>query len=473
MVVPDSIMQTLTPATFAISCSGGKWQKARHLFAIDRAICDAIDGTTPERIIIIEAPPRHGKSEFCSRWLPAWYLGDKPNNRVILASYSAKLATNFGRSARDHLTNHGHRFGYSIKVRDDSRAASGWNLAGYDGGMITAGVGGPITGFGANLAIIDDPIKNAQDALSDAIRETQVEWFKSTLWTRLEPESVLLVIQTRWHKDDLAGWILAHARDELGVPVKHLSFPALAIDENDPLGRKPGEALWPERWPVEALELKRKMNAGYWWEALYQQRPGVYGNSEWPDWYFEDHVWADEWPQRFEVGVIAVDPSKGKDTRKGDYSAIIFCGLAGGKLWFDCSIQRRPVEKIVVDGLRMQQANAATTIGIEANAFQSLLAPEFARKGQELGIVPAQIALFTNSIDKNIRISRLGPLFEQKMVRIRRNAGGELFVKQCKDWPYGDHDDGPDGAEMATRLLREEIAKGQAQDEGEERWQVW
>lgn len=470
--VPSYLKRTITPAIFAKSCSGGRWAGARHLYEIDRAIVDAVDGRRPERIIVVEAPPRHGKSQFCSRWVPAWYLGDRPNDRVILTSYSASLATNFGRSARDIIREHGHEFGYDLRVRSDSSAASDWGIEGHDGGMVTAGVGGPITGRGANLAIIDDPIKNAEEALSDRIRESQIDWFKSTLWTRIEPGGVLLVIQTRWHKEDLAGWILTHARDEMQVPVRHLSFPAVCNSEDDALGRKVGDALWPERWPVAELERIKKLNQGYWWDALYQQKPGVYGNNEWPDTYFGDHLWSAEWPDQFECSVICIDPSKGKDAKRGDYSAIVFAGFARGLIWIRATVERRPIEKIVRDTLRMSNQTAAMVLGVEENAFQFLIKPEIERTGRELGVLVPEVKLMANTVSKEIRISRLGPMLEQKRLRINRDAGGELLVKQMKDFPNGDHDDGPDATEMAIRLLRHQMANSK-QSREEERWNVW
>ena len=441
---------------------------ARHLAALDRAVVDAIDGRSDEQIIVVEMPPRHGKSLYCSQWLPAWYLGMHPNRRVMLTSYSADLSRTFGRAARDHLSAYGSAFG--VKVREDVKSASFWQVHGYDGGMLTAGVGGPLTGFGANLAIIDDPLKNAEEALSDRIREKQVDWFISTLWTRLEPNSVLLVIQTRWHQEDLAGWILTHARDELGVGVKQLSFPALATGVNDPLGREAGEALWPKQWPAEKLAERKKILQGYWWDALFQQQPGIYGNAEWPREYFDDHIWAEEWPDRFEDSVVFIDPSKGKDARKGDYSANVFVGYARGLVWVSASIERRPVERIVTDALRQHYSTGAEALAVEANAFQELLGPELQRVAAELGLVVPDVMLVTNSVNKNMRISRLGAPLEHQQIRIKRNAGGELLVKQLKDFPFGDHDDGPDALENGIRILNSRLNEPPSQDE--ERWSV-
>jgi len=212
---------------------------------------------------------------------------------------------------------------------------------------------------------------------------------------------------------------------------------------------------------------------GYWWDALFQQDPGVYGNAEWPREYFDDaKIWADaaEWPDAFEAQAIAVDPSKGKDAKKGDYSAIVSTGFARNTVWVDASIERRPVEAIAVDAVRMSYRTGCGKIGLEANAFQDLIGPEITRAAQTLGVIAPEVLLFFNSVEKTLRISRLGPPLEVGQIKIRRNAGGELLVKQLKDFPYGDHDDGPDALEMSLRLLRQELA-GEPSAE-EERWQI-
>ena len=461
---------TLSPLLFAATHSNGRWKTAPHLELIDQVVVDALDRRIPEQIIVVEAPPRHGKSEFCSKWIPAWFAGSFPHDRCMLASYSVGLSRNFGRSAREILREHG-RAAFGVSLAKDSASATEWHLQEGTGGMTVAGVGGALTGKGCRLGIIDDPLKNADEALSDRIRERQIDWFQSTFWTRIEPGGVLLIIATRWHKEDLSGWILKNA-DELGVGVKRLSFPAIATGEDDPLGRGAGEALWPDRWPIEELEKKRKVLKGYWWDSLFQQRPGVYGNSEWPDEYFGDKIWSadDEWPDAFEAQAIAVDPSKGKDARKGDYSGIVFAGFAREKVWVDASVERRPVEKIATDAVRMSYRTGTGKIGLEANAFQDLIAPEITRAAQTLGVIAPEVLLFHNNVEKTLRISRLGPPLEVGQIKIRRNAGGELLVKQLKDFPYGDHDDGPDALEMSLRLLRQELAGAPSAEE--ERWQV-
>jgi predicted phage terminase large subunit-like protein len=222
------------------------------------------------RHLLIAMPPRHGKSEFTSRYFPAWYLGTFPDRHVILASYQAEFAASWGRKVRDVLIEHGPSL-FGVTVRRDVASAEHWEVAGSAGGMDTAGVGGALTGKGADLLVIDDPIKNAEQANSPTYRDKAWDWYVSTAYTRLQPGGAVVLIQTRWHEDDLAGRILAESRAG-GEPWDVVELPALA-EEGDALGRAPGAALWPERFSAQALERIRRTLGTYWFTALYQQRP--------------------------------------------------------------------------------------------------------------------------------------------------------------------------------------------------------
>jgi predicted phage terminase large subunit-like protein len=226
--------------------------------------------------LLVAMPPRHGKSEFVSRFFPAWYLGTYPDRRVILTSYEADFARSWGGKVRDLLQQHGPDV-FGVSVRSDSTAADRWDLAGRDGGMVTAGVGGPITGKGAHLLIIDDPVKNDEQANSETYRNKAWEWYLSTAFTRLEPGGTIILIQTRWHEDDLAGRILTKS-ETAREPWHVVDLPALAL-EDDAIGRAEGEPLWPRRYDLAALEDIRHELGSYWFAALYQQRPAPPGGG--------------------------------------------------------------------------------------------------------------------------------------------------------------------------------------------------
>lgn len=210
-------------------------------------------------------PPRHGKSLLISQFFPAWYLLVYPWKRVILTSYEADFAAQWGGKVRDLVTAWGPDFG--IALRGDSKASDRWEIATHGGGMQTAGIGGPILGKGADLFILDDVCKNAQEALSPTWRAKAWDWLTSTAYTRLEPGASVVNVEHRWHTEDVAG---QQVEKEPGI-WDVLRLPALA-EENDPLGRRVGDPLWPERYSVDALHKMRDL-APSWFAALYQQRP--------------------------------------------------------------------------------------------------------------------------------------------------------------------------------------------------------
>lgn len=271
----------------AIVTTNGKAKLPKHLDYLNRKLLEfAAPDSGLDRMMVF-MPPRHGKSETVSRWFPAWYLLNFPDKRVMLASYEASFAAGWGSKVRDIFNLHCAARG--LRVRPNVAAKEWWEIDKWDtelqtwvptgGGMYTAGVRGGLTGKGGDMVIIDDPIKNAEESLSPTIRKNNEDWYLSTLYTRLEPGSKLVIIETRWHEDDLAGKRLEEER--LGGP-EHwevINFPALA-EENDALGREPGEALWPERFDAPKLRNIEKVQGAYWFSAMYQQRPIPLGKGQ-------------------------------------------------------------------------------------------------------------------------------------------------------------------------------------------------
>ena len=445
----------LSPATFALTTSQGKWRRAKHLDYLDRAITRAIDDAAAGLIdgLIVTMPPQHGKSALCSCYLPAWYLGTYPDRRVILAGYEADFAAGWGRKARNLLEEHGRVFGVAVSKR--SSATHRWDIEGHDGGMTTSGVGGPITGRGAHLLVIDDPIKNDEEARSSTQRQKQWDWWQSTASTRLRPGGLTVLIQTRWHRDDLAGRILREGNPNRWRLVK---LPALA-EADDPLGRAPGEALWPEVYSVEHLERVRDSHTAYYWNAMYQQSPIAEGSTEWPDSWFGPDIWFDRWPDYWQIKTVALDPSKGTDAKHGDYSAFVMLLVAeNGTLYVDANLEVRNCELIVDTAIEIQRQFNPDAFAIEENQFQHLLATIINERSRRAGIV---LPLYTvnNSVNKQVRIRRLTPYLGQKQIRFKAGSpGAKLLVNQLREFPLGDHDDGPDAAEMAIRLAAEQLS---------------
>jgi predicted phage terminase large subunit-like protein len=256
---------------------------------------------------------------------------------------------------------------------------------------------------------------------------------------------VVIGIMTRWHEDDIFGRLLKG-----GGQIRRLTLPALA-EPGDVLGRQPGEALWPERYPVQRLEQMRRERSEYWWRALFQQRPGKWGESKWGQ-DLGDRVTAARWPDAFEFGVVAVDPSLGADDRKGDYSAIVFVGRASGRLWVDADIRRRSETEIAADAVGMYAKHRANLMVLEGNGFQRVLGESFQSAAMSHGIM-LQLQTIVNTGNKILRLSSLGPLLAADMFRFSDSQGSRLLLDQLGEFPRGDHDDGPDALEMAVRTL--------------------
>lgn len=246
---------------------------ARKLEAVER-------GETTR--LMISMPPRHGKSMLASEFFPAWYLGRNPSHYVVAATYAQDLADDFGRKVRNQIADESFKAIFpGVGLKSGSTSVKRFHVEGpqdtivtdQDGAYFATGVGGPLTGRGAHLLLIDDPVKNREDADSEIIRRKMKDWYTSTAYTRLMPGGRVVIIQTRWHEDDLSGWLINEHRHE-GWDV--LSLPAL--DAND----KP---LWPEQYDFDAITRIRRALPVRDWMALYQQSPapddGDYFRSDW------------------------------------------------------------------------------------------------------------------------------------------------------------------------------------------------
>lgn len=276
VVLLDELKKIGTPATFsvagdpcsfAVQRSKGAWEEAVHLKVLSDWLLDLEAGR--KKRVLVSMPPRHGKSELISYWFPLWLLARNPSRRIILASYEAEFAAHWGRRVRNAIIDFGSDLGLTLD--GTSAAAHRWQLT-AGGGMFTAGAGGPLTGRGADVLIIDDPIKNSEEASSEVLRENLWNWFQTTAYSRLEPGGYVVIVGTRWHQDDLIGRLEAEAASGAGLPWDVLKLPALAEAE-DFIGRELEEPLWKVRYDKPALlDIKRNMSP-FNWSALYQQRP--------------------------------------------------------------------------------------------------------------------------------------------------------------------------------------------------------
>jgi predicted phage terminase large subunit-like protein len=305
---------------------------ADHLEAVERGELDRL---------MITQPPRHGKSELSSRRFPAWFLGRNPKSAIIAASYNSDLATDFGRDVRGIVKSPEYGAIFKTELSQDSRAANRWNTS-QGGVYVAAGVGTAVTGRGADILLIDDPLKDRDEADSEVKRDRIWDWYTSTAYTRLAPGGRIIVIQTRWHEDDLSGRLL-EAMKAGGDQWTVLSLPAI----NDE-----GEALWPDRYPVKALERIRANIGNRDWSALYQQEPspeeGLYFKREWLRFYNErpEHLriyGASDYAVTADGGDYTVHAVVGIDPLDNIYILDIWRAQTDSNVWIDvfCDLVKR------------------------------------------------------------------------------------------------------------------------------------
>jgi len=250
------------------------YQRAGHHERIAEKL-EAVERGEIDRLMIF-MPPRHGKSELASKRFPAWCLGRNPKRQIIAASYNSDLANDFGRNVRNLVAEPEFREVFpNVTLAPDSQAANRMNTN-HGGTYVAAGVGTAVTGRGAHIALIDDPFKDREEADSERRRDLVWDWYRSTLYTRLMPGGAIILVQTRWHEDDLAGRLLEQDGEQWEI----LDLPAIDAV---------GEALWPEWYPIETLDRIKATIGPREWSALYQQKPqpdeGTFFKREWfPSW---------------------------------------------------------------------------------------------------------------------------------------------------------------------------------------------
>ena len=310
-----------SPGALAAVLTEGREKQAPHLDMIDSAFRRIAAG---ERLqVMLTCPPRHGKSQRASRWGPLWYLRRHPEHRVMIASYGADLADDHGRWVRDQLKEYSSVLG--IKLHPASHAANRFDLeqkrgSSVRGGMVTAGVGGGLTGKGFNLGIIDDPFKGHDDAASPAQRERVWEWYRSVFFTRRAPGASLICINTRWHEDDLTGRLLAHEPHRW----LQIDLPAIADRADDPLHRDIGDPLWPDQYDAAELADIRESVGERVWYALYQQKPRPLEGGVWKwAWITNNRTAPAAWPGITPTRIVVAVDHAGGDTLRNDEVGLV------------------------------------------------------------------------------------------------------------------------------------------------------
>lgn len=436
-----------TPAGLAWLASNRSFQLPQHLALLDEKLYDFATGRIKR--LMVTMPPRSGKSESCSKYFPAWIVG-RLHKRVILTSYEASFASSWGRKARDVLELWGETL-YGVKVSQTSSAADWWELEGGLGSMMTAGAGGALTGKGAEYLIIDDPLKNAEQAASTTLKDKLYDWYQSTAYTRLEPNGGILLIQTRWSQDDLAGRLLT-AQDAGGEAWELVSFPAIAeVPEQLPLlsgdvySRAVGDPLWPERFSAARMTEVELAVGPRVWSSLYQQRPTPDAGLIWRRPWF-DHRYS-ETPTILQT-IQSVD-SAFKTGVANDYSVIATWGRTATDyylldLW-RARVEFPDLKRAIVD--QSEKWRPSAILIEDAASGQSAI--QELKRGTRLPIIPVPV-----KASKQTRAAVVSPLAESGKVWLPTTAPWvAAWIEEHIAFPNGEHDDVVDTTSMALAYL--------------------
>ncbi len=330
--------------------------------------------------------------------------------------------------------------------------------------------------------IVCDDLQNDGHMASALQRESSRHWFHGTLLKAGTKQTNLVNLATALHRDALAmqlhrtpGWNTAMFRaieswpDDMqlwsewetiycDIENRNARDDAHAFyRQHQPAMDQGAVLLWPEEEDLYTLMKMRVEEGRTAFEREKQSSPIDPERCEWPEDYFGEHIWFQQWPEELQFKVMALDPSKGADTRHGDYSAYVVLGIdKQGLLYVEADLARRPTPQMVADGVSLLRDHRINIFGVEANQYQELLAGEFTAEFQRCGVCHASPRAIHNYVNKQVRIRRLGPYLSQRRIRFHKSSPGTtLLVDQLRDFPLGAHDDGPDALEMALRLAEE------------------
>jgi predicted phage terminase large subunit-like protein len=391
--------------------------------------------------LIVMMPPRHGKTMHVSQALPAWSLGRNPRAQIILASYGAELAEGNSRRARGYMRS--ERWPFECRVSDESRAQNRWQTD-AGGILIATGCEGGLTGYGADRLIIDDPIRDRVDAESESMREKLWSWYSDVARTRLMPSGRIILCQTRWHDDDLAGRIL-NSDDAKRWTV--LSLPAIAED---------GSALWPERFPIDELpSVERGEISASSFASLYQQNPIPAGGATFKAEWMERRY--DVAPGRYSAfRVMVIDGAWGTKATN-DPSALALWASDGKSYWLIESLTKR--------------VEFPDLISLVVQCYRSWKPHMVVAESAASGIPLVQMLARESSIpivgrpakgDKMVRASVVTPLFEAGKVLLPKSAPWlDAWLEEHLRFPAGKHDDAVDCTSLALAVLSERNLEAQ------------
>tara|TARA_R110002020_G_scaffold34505_8_gene104897 strand:+ start:1071 stop:2540 length:1470 start_codon:yes stop_codon:yes gene_type:complete len=393
--------------------------------------------------LIVNMPPRHTKSEFASFLLPAWMVGRQPKLKIIQATHTGELAIRFGRKAKHLIDSEEYAKIFKTTLQEDSKAAGRWETS-QGGEYFAAGVGGAITGRGADLLIIDDP-HSEQDALSPNAMENAYEWYTSGPRQRLQPGGKIVLVMTRWSTKDLTGILLANQKEVKGDHWEVVEFPAI-LDNGTP--------VWPEYWNKDELEKVKATLPVQKWNAQWMQQPtseeGAIIKREW--W----RPWKSKYIPPLQHVIQSYDTAFLK-SETADYSAITTWGVfspsedQGAQLMLlDAVKGRYEFPELRRKALEQYKYWEPETVLVEAKASGLPLT-------YELRKMDIPVVNFTPSKgnDKHARVNSVAPLFESGMIWAPEQKFAEEVIEECAAFPHGDHDDLVDSMTQAVMRFRQ------------------
>jgi len=403
--------------------------RADHLILLSEKLMAVERGEIKKLMVFM--PPRHGKSELTSVKFPAWALGKDPSRRIIHCSYSAALSNSFSRKIRNLMEETKYRAVFDVRIHPESRSVTQWDLLKQKGGLISSGVGGAITGYGGDIIIIDDPVKNRAEAESRVYQERNIDWFKSVVRTRLEPNASMIVIMTRWHQKDLAGQLLAEQSDWEVINLEAMAEP------NDILGREQGEPLWADRYGIGELTKIKKEIGSRAWAALYQGNPLDPESQLIKEEWFSN-LWYDMIPHRLDVCTRGggVDTATELKTSADNTSLVDVIKDPDRFIYVDDVF----CDKITVSGfakllISRHTNNRYSNVYVEKNnageAFRQRIV-EIAREKES----SLKVSAVATTTDKVLRVHDIAPLIENGTLKFKRgNKRVAELVRHLIDTP--------------------------------------
>jgi predicted phage terminase large subunit-like protein len=394
--------------------------------------------------LIVNMPPRHTKSEFASFLFPAFMMGMNPKLKIIQTTHTAELAYRFGRKVRNLMGTGEYKNVFeNVNLSADSKAAGRWETN-YGGEYFAAGVGGAITGRGADLLIIDDP-HSEQDALSETAMDNAYEWYTSGPRQRLQPGGRILIVMTRWSTKDLTGQLMKAQTEPKADQWEVVEFPAI-LPSNEP--------IWPQYWKLEELESVKASLTEQKWQAQWQQNPvSEEGSIIKREWW---KIWEEEDPPEMVHIIQSYDTAFSKK-ETADFSAISTWGIFYPKnsykphaILMDCKKGRWDFPELKKTAMEEYRYWDPETILIEAKASGMPLTDELRSMG-----IPVVNFTPSRGNDKHVRVNSVAPLFEAGMVWRPDERWAEEMVEECAAFPFGEHDDLVDSMTQAMLRFRQ------------------